>query len=206
MAIPENAEQKIDLYLSKLRRRLAGVNPQIIREIADELRGHILDKIAAAGEVTPAAVDATLARLGDPEALADEYLTDNLLARATASRSPLRILHSLLRWASLSLAGFLVLTASVMGYFLGIVFVLVAVLRPFHPQTAGLWLLPGTAGDPEFSLRLGFGTVPAAGRDLLGWWIIPVGLIGGCGVVTLTTRLAIACAQRYRRSRVPARG
>ena len=119
MAIPENAEQKIDLYLSKLRRRLAGVNPQIIREIADELRGHILDKIAAAGEVTPAAVDATLARLGDPEALADEYLTDNLLARATASRSPLRILHSLLRWASLSLAGFLVLAASVMGYFLG---------------------------------------------------------------------------------------
>ena len=127
-------------------------------------------------------------------------MTDNLLARAEASRSPVRILESLFRWASLSVAGFFVLVGSMMGYFLGTVFILVAALKPFHPQTAGLWLLRDSAGDPEISLRLGFGTVPATGRDLLGWWIVPIGLLAGCAVVMLTTRFALWCARQYRRS------
>lgn len=200
MAITDDAKQQIEIYLSRLRRRLAGVNPQEIHEIVEELRGHILDKVATQGEATAADVDAALAALGSPEELADEYLTDNLLARAAASRSPLRILQSLQRWASLSFAGFLVLSGAALGYFLGIVFILVAALKPFHPQTAGLWLLPNSGGDSEFSLRLGFGTAPATGRELLGWWIVPVGLFAGCAVVTLTTRFALWCARRYRRS------
>jgi hypothetical protein len=201
MAIAADAKQKIDMYLGRLRRRLAGVNEQEIREIVEELRGHIMDKVAIGGVAT-ADVDAALAALGSPEELADEYLTDNLLARAAASRSPVRILQSLLRWASLSVTGFFVLGGSVLGYFLGIVFILVAALKPFHPQTAGLWLVRDSAGDPEFSLRLGFGTVPGTGRDLLGWWIVPVGLFVGCAVVTLTTRFALGCARRYRQSHV----
>jgi hypothetical protein len=117
-----------------------------------------------------------------------------------ASRSPVRILESLFRWASLSVAGFFVLVGSMMGYFLGTVFLLVAALKPFHPQTAGLWLLRDSAGDPEISIRLGFGSVPAAGRDVLGWWIVPIGLLAGCAVLMLTTRFALWCARQYRRS------
>jgi len=124
----------------------------------------------------------------------------DLLARAEASRSPVRILESLFRWASLSAAGFFVLVGSMMGYFLGTVFILVAALKPFHPQTAGLWLLRDSTGDPEISLRLGFGSVPGAGRDVLGWWIVPIGLLAGCAVVMLTTRVALWCARQYRRS------
>jgi hypothetical protein len=200
MTMPGDGDQRIDAYLGRLRVRLLGVNEQEVREIIEELRSHILDKVAAGGEATAARVDAALATLGNPEELANEYMTDNLLARAEASRSPVRILESLFRWASLSVAGFFVLVGSLMGYFLGTVFLLVAALKPFHPQTAGLWVFGDSARDPELSLRLGFGSVPAAGKEVLGWWIVPIGLLAGCALVLLTTRFALWCARQYRRS------
>jgi HAAS len=200
MTITGDVKQRIEAYLSTLQGRLRGASDAEVREIVEELRSHIIDKAAASGEATAAGVDAALAALGSPEELADEYMTDNLLARAEASRSPVRIMESLFRWASLSVAGFFVLVGSMVGYYLGTVFLLVAALKPFHPQTAGLWLLRGSTGDSEISLRLGFGSVPAGGMDILGWWIVPIGLLAGCAVVMLTTRFALWCARQYRRS------
>ena len=200
MTMAGDAQQRVEAYLGRLRQLFRGMNAEDAREIVEELRSHLMDRVAAGGEATAAGVDAALAALGSPEELANEYMTHNLLARAEASRSPVRILESLFRWASLSVAGFFVLVSSVMGYFLGTVFILVAALKPFHPQTAGLWLLRDSTGDPEISIRLGFGTVPATGRDVLGWWIVPIGLLAGCAVLMLTTRFALWCARQYRRS------
>jgi hypothetical protein len=201
-----DAERRIEAYLGRLRGRLRGVKEDEVREIVDELRSHILDKAAANGEITAAGVEAALAALGSPEELASQYMTDNLLARAEVSRSPVRILKSLFRWASLSVAGFFVLLGAILGYFFGAVFILVAALKPFHPHSAGLWIFPNGSGDFEMSFRLGFGIPPAGGRDVLGWWIVPIGLLAGCGLVMLTTHIAIWFVRQYRRSRVLARG
>ena len=197
-----DAQQRIETYLTRLRARLRGISDQDVREIVDELRSHILDKASTRGEMTAGVVDAVLAALGSPEKLASEYTTDNLLARAEMSRSPVRILQSLFRWASLSIAGFFVFLGSIVGYFLGVAFILCALSKPVHPRTAGLWIFPAGAGDSTVSLRLGFGSAPVGGRDVLGWWIVPVGLIVGCGIVMLTTRFALWCVRQYRRSRV----
>jgi uncharacterized membrane protein len=202
----DEAQQKIESYLTKLRGHLRGLSEETTREILKELRSHIMEKAAADG-MTVAAVDATLAALGRPEELAKEYVTDELLARAEVSRSPFRILGGLLRWASLSVAGFFVLVASITGYFLGAVFILVAALKPFHPETAGLWVLREAAGDSSFSIHLGFGYAPVAGREVLGWWIVPIGLLSGCLLLILTTRFAVFCSRLYRKSRaLPSRG
>ena len=167
---------------------------------------HILDRAAQSedmsGEAKPAAIDTALAALGSPEELADQYVTDNLLARAEISRSPLRILRSLFRWGSLSVAGFFVLLGSLVGYFFGVVFMLVAVAKLFHPHTAGLWTFPSGRDDFEFSFRLGFGSVPSGGREVLGWWIVPIGWLGGGALVMLTTYIAVGFVRRYRRSLV----
>jgi hypothetical protein len=206
MLMASDAQQKIDGYLSRLRGRLRGLNPDDVREIVDELRGHIVDKAAGSGDMTPAGVDAALAALGSPEELASEYVTDNLLARAEVSRSPLRILESLFRWASLSVAGFFVLMGSILGYFLGGAFMWCAVLKLIHPQSAGLWVNRDIAGDVQMSLRMGFGSPPVGARDVLGWWVMPIGLLAGCGLVILTTRLAVWCARQYRKSRALPQG
>jgi uncharacterized membrane protein len=200
------AQQKIESYLTKLRGHLRGLSEETAREILKELRSHIMEKAAAEG-TTAAAVDAALAALGMPEELAQEYVTDELLARAEVSRSPLRILDGLVRWASLSIAGFFVLVASITGYFLGVVFILVAALKPFHPDAAGLWVLGDAAGDSSLSIHMGFGYAPVVGHEVLGWWIVPIGLLSGCLLLILTTRFAVLCSRLYRKSRaLPSRG
>ncbi|HEY6304325.1 MAG TPA: hypothetical protein VIX14_14815 [Terriglobales bacterium] len=213
-----DAQPRIETYLSRLRQRLRGVNDRDAREIVEELRSHIMDKAAASGkasgesagevhgELTPAAIDAALAGLGSPEELASQYITDDLLAQAEVSRWPLRILKSLFRWASLSVAGFFVLIGSIGGYFFGTVFILVAVAKLFHPRTAGLWVFPNGGGDFEMSFRLGFGSAPAGGRDLLGCWIIPIGWLVGCGLVMLTTYITVRFMRQYRKSLVLPQG
>lgn len=196
----DDARQRMDAYLDRLRARLRGLGEAEAREIVAEIESHIVDRATVGDAMTSAAVDAALARLGSPEALAAEYVTGDVLARAEVSRSPWRVLESLFRWASLSVSGSLVLMASIGGYFLGAVFILCAALKPFHPRTAGLWLVPDDAGDAVFSLRMGFEGAPAGGRDLLGFWIVPAGLVAGSLLLIVTTRFALFCARRYRQS------
>jgi len=196
----DDAGRRMDAYLDRLRARLGGLNEAEVREILTELRSHIVERASVGGAMTAAAVDAALIRLGSPEALAAEYVTGEVLARAEVTRSPWHVLDSLFRWGSLSVSGSLVLLASIVGYCLGAAFLLCAALKPLHPHAAGLWLVPDDAGDSALSLRMGFEGAPAGSRDLLGFWIVPVGLVVGSLMVMLTTRFALWCARRYRKS------
>ena len=200
MTVASDAQQKIDSYLNRLRGSLRGLAPEEIRDILDELRSHIADKAAAGGELTAAGVDAALAALGNPDELAREYVTDAVMVRAEVNRSPASVLASLFRWASVSLGGFFVLLVSIIGYGTGISFFLVGLLKPFHPDRAGLWVWRNS-GDIIYSVRLGFGDPPAGARELLGWTITPFGLSVGAGLFMLTTHFALWCARQYRRSR-----
>ena len=195
-AISLDGRQRIEAYLEKLRKSLAGISREDALDIVRKLRSHILEKAAEGGELTTPAVEATLSALGSPHELAAQYLADNLLARATRSRSPIVLLHALIRWASLSIAGLFVLLGCIVGYVVGASLVVCAILKPLHPRTAGLWKL----SDESYSLRLGFGNVPAFGRELLGWWIVPVGLLAGGGLCLVTSHFALWCARKYRGS------
>jgi uncharacterized membrane protein len=196
-----DAHQKIETYLGTLRTCLRGINEQDVRDIVEELRGHILEKASVSGETTAGEVDAALASLGSPEDLAGEYMMDNLLARVEVSRSPVRILGTLFRWASLSAAGVFVLVCATVGYFLGVAFILTALLKPFHLKTAGLWIYRTGTGALASSLRLGFGSPPVGGSEVLGWWIVPIGLVVGFALVLVTSYFALWCARQFRRSR-----
>ncbi len=196
----DRAEKKVNGYLDALRKRLRGMSELDADDIVAELRAHIVEQASAGGAMTVESVEATLAALGSPEELASEYVTDDLLARAQVSRSPVRILRSVFHLASLSFAGFCVLLTTVTGYTLGVVALLAGFMKLIHPHTAGVWLLQ--AGDDlEISVRMGFGSVPAAGREVLGKWLVPIGLVLGCGLLVLTTKFSVWCLQRYRNSR-----
>lgn len=201
MNVAGEAQQRIERYLKDVRQRLPGLREEQLDEISGELRSHILERAFRGDEVTIEGVNAALEALGSSEELAREYAKDEVLARAQVSRTPWRLLDSLFGWATMSLAGFVVLMVTLCGYFLGIVFLLVAALKPFHPATAGLWALRDRAGDLELSIRMGFGVAPSNGHELLGWWIIPLGMVAGCGLVVGTTRFARWCVRMYRRSR-----
>ena len=195
-----DGQEKIEAYLANVRAKLHGLNRHEAREIIDELRGHILDKAAAEGEITSAGVDSALAALGSPAALAQDYAVEALRARAEGGRTPGHVLEGLFRWAGLSTSGFLVLLSSTAAYLAGGAFALCAFLKPFHPHTAGLWMMPGGPGDTEISLRLGFGSAPEGGREMLGWWIVPLGFMVAWGLVMLARRHTATWDRRHRGS------
>jgi uncharacterized membrane protein len=194
------AQHKIDSYLEKLRQGLCGMSDVNAHEIVEELRSHILDKASAGGDLTEPAVDMALAALGTPEILAKEYLTDELLARTASTRSPVRIIDGLFRWASLSVAGLFALLASLAGYSFGFLCLLCALLKAVHPRTAGVWSLLDASGDTTISVRLGFGPAPQNGHDLLGLWIVPFGLAAGFTCLLLTTSFARWCIRQFRQT------
>lgn len=197
MTIPNDARRKIDAYLDRLRRSLRSLREEDAREIVEELHSHILDKTEGAQNST--AVEAALAGLGTPEELAAEYLTNDLVSRAQATRSPWLVLRSLFRWASLSLAGFLLLIPSLVSYFVSVVFAWAAFFKPIHPEDTGLWVIP-KPNDYELSLHMGFGAPPANGHEVLGWWIIPLGLGLGVGLFLLTLQIDLWFLGRLRRT------
>jgi hypothetical protein len=92
------------------------------------------------------------------------------------------------------------LTSVLCGYFVAGAFFLCALLKPIYPKTAGLWSL-ADAGDLSLSLRLGVSGAPANGRELLGWWIVPLGLFLGLVLVLFTFRFGLWSIRKFRRTR-----
>lgn len=176
----------LDEYLDELRAQLRG-GPDA-DDIVAEIRSHVLD----AGPD----VRATLARLGTPAELASLYSTER-------SYSPSLLLRTLFRFATVSIGGFFALVGLIAGYVLAISFFLAAIVKPFAPHRTGVWRL----ADGEISLRLGLSgrAEPAGSEELLGWWIVPVGLLAGALVLWLTPRFGRWATRRLRRSLVASR-
>jgi uncharacterized membrane protein len=182
MTLTGESEKRIERYLAALRKRLSELVDEDAQDIVEEIRAHVLDKTAGGAE--PEAMSATLAALGTPEELANRYRTDELLARAQRSRSPVFVFRSLLRWATLSLAGLMVSVVSVAAYCVGTVFVIFAVMKLAWPRTTGLWRVAATDSwifwfGPTF-------TPPPGGHDYFGWWLVPIFLALGLGLMVLT--------------------
>jgi uncharacterized membrane protein len=196
------AAQDLDSYLQKLRAGLRDLPAADADEIIRELRSHILDRAGSAGELSESGVAAALARLGDSEDLAAQYATENLMARAERSRSPWLILRSIFRWASLSFAGFFVFLGALIGYTTAFAFLFCAAAKPFAPKTIGLWVRDASLSS--FSASLGTVDSNSGGREVLGWWIIPIGMAAGVGLSLLTTRFGLWSIRRFRRSRARA--
>lgn len=194
MANANAGQHVVDSYLRKVRAGLRSLTGTQVSEFIEELRSHIRDRAEAEGELNEASVLAALDSLGRPEDLAAMYLAENIVARAEESFSPWLIMKGVFRWAALSSAGVFVLLGSLVGYFLAASFTLCALRKPFVPGRVGLW----QTGPDSFSLTLGF-DAPPPGTEVLGWWIVPLGLLMGAGLLVLTARLGLWGLRRFHR-------
>ncbi len=190
------ATQMLEEYLARVRVGLRGLPAEEITEIVQELRSHVLDRTAADGPLSTEAVRAAVLSLGGAEHLARQYQTEKLFARTHATRSPSLLLQSLFRWATLSVWGFFVCLGSFAAYFLAGSLLLATVMKFLRPHRVGLWLLPGEPG--QLSLRMGFGSLPASGQEVLGWWLVPVGLLVAAGLVLVTFHIDLWTLQMFR--------
>jgi uncharacterized membrane protein len=157
--------QRVDTYLARLERALAGVSPPERSEIVREIRAHILDSVS--GSTDPqGATDRVLRLLGAPEELANRYAAESLFTRARSSFSPLLLVHTSWRWAKLGMRGMAAFFLAIFGYTTALALTVSVFLKPFVPGV-GLWL--GREG-----LNVGVPTHPGQNHELLGQWFVPV--------------------------------
>jgi hypothetical protein len=191
------AEREIEAYLRRLRAALATLPGEQADDIVREIRSHLMESGQGEAGLDAPRVAAALTRLGDPRALAGAYVMDHLALRAQHSRSPILLLRLVTLWARRSLEGVAALTVAFIGYGIALVALGCAFFKPFMPSRIGLWMWEITPGDPSF--QLGRVSVPPAdARELLGWYIVPFGLVIGGLALVATTRYLRAKVRRYR--------
>ena len=194
MSHPAKVQEKIDAYLMQLRRSLGELPPDEVTEILQEIRGHILERAEASGELTDERLVEILKALGRPEDIAPLYHADALMARARSSLSPRVVMRGIHRWSTVSAWGFALFIIGVVGYALGAALILAGLGKIFAPSQIGAWVGP-------HSFDIGVNNDPAA-RDVLGWWLVPFGVVVGSGVMLATTR-ALRWTLRFARIRRP---
>ena len=188
----------IEIYLLHVRNKLQDLPSAQISEILAELRSHILDSVSCTNvPITDATIREALEKLGPPETLAALYLTENLMVRAEASRSPWLVMQTLFRLAMKSVWALAAFMVSFFGYGSAVAFFVCAIAKPFYPNNVGLWW--DTNRHLPTGLSFIFPTPP--GREVLGWWMIPLGLVLCVVLFVATTRFVRWNIRRIRRSR-----
>ncbi len=186
--IDSGLQARIEAYLNRLRHALGALSSEEIEEIVREIRGHIVERAESTDLLNEDALNCILSALGNPEDIASLYQSRAMVARARASTSPLLILTTTVRWAGMSLAGLMACLFGVFGYVMGVGFLVTAILKMLHPDRVGLWV-----GPHMWDLSMGALTTAeldqAHAHELLGWWLIPFGLIVGPLILVITTLL-----------------
>ena len=168
----------VERYLDRVRSALRGMPRAEVDDIVRELRGHIAERSE------PGDVDAALRSLGDPEDLAREYLTDHVTTRAECDRSPIVVLHGLVLLRRRSPAGWIVLALTAFLYAWAFVLGAASIEKILSPHDVGLWYRFGSISLPRLTVD---GPGPAGTREMLGWWIVPVGF-AACAVLLFAAR------------------
>ena len=185
------AAAHLDTYLAQVHRHLKGLPDGEVRETLAELRAHVLDKVA--GDMTVARVEAAIAELGSPREVARVNVTERVVAELEASRrSPWRVFRAIGRLAFVSVYGLFAFLLSVLGYGSAFAFLATAAIKPFAWRYAGLWIERNAPDDYIASWHLGITDNPGRGHEVLGVWIIPIGIVAAVVLGWLTWRFNLA--------------
>lgn len=190
-------DKQIAAYLTSLGNQLAPVTLAAREDILREIGAHIRDSVELG-----APVDIILARLGTPEELAAQYRDGALIREASRSLSPVLLLKATLRLAAKGVVGAAVFFAAFVGYATSLSLFLMGLLKPFMPSSVGMWAsrsVTTTSTDPH-NPAVTFGIqAHSTPHEILGWWAIPIGIVGGIVVFAITT-IAVRCYLRISRS------
>jgi len=195
MTQSKQIQSRIDTYLINLRKCLGELPQEEVQDVLLEIRGHILEQSEAKGDLTETKLREILKALGRPEDIGVLYQSESMIARARASWSPHLIFRTTMRWAMRSARGFSIFMLGLVGYVFSFGFFFSALAKPFYPENIGLWLGPNL-------LSMGYHHNTDGVEELLGWWVIPVGLVFG-GLFLVGTTRALRWALQFARPMLP---
>ncbi|MCW8109098.1 hypothetical protein OPS25_11380 [Alteromonas ponticola] len=183
-----NYDRQINQYLITLAQYMSRLDTQQANEVIREIESHIYDVIDNAEiEGRPIAIDEVLARFGSPRQLAQQY-SDHLLMGTPPPPG-----FTALRKIKKSVTAGVFYGSGIVGYILGAVLIIIGILKVFMPESVGVWV-----NDHGQSIILGVvEQAPLSSDELLGIWLIPVGIATGSLITYLTYRL-LSVLKQYR--------
>jgi hypothetical protein len=214
--MPARELEMVERYLADIRTAAKGAPALELNEFIEEIRSHIVDRLASTNDV-----ETVLRAMGDPRQLAAQFTSQVGLRREARSFSPWSLLRGMLRWSVAGTAGLLSFVLSLFGYGCAFVFFASLLLKPLFPDRIGVWLGPestvtygfwdghivnssvyGISVRPAFQLSLGT-LSPTDGpvRELAGQHIYTIGVLGGCLALFATTLFSRWVMQRFGRRR-----
>ena len=187
MILSDAGESRVGGYLFVLERSLnLGLPRDVARDATREIESHVRERIAAVSESSDerAALEQILAELGPPLRVAQAYSTERTLDEAVITGRLLPMARAIAHLAATTILGFLAALGLLAGYMFGVVFLVLAALKPIFPDNVGFWVVNGPGSMPSsLSARFPADGVPAGGN-----WVILIGLVFGLGFLLLTHR------------------
>jgi hypothetical protein len=204
--LSDTGTSRVNGYLFVLERSLATFLPRdSVRDAVSEIDSHLRDRIAAADAVPDerAALEKILSDLGPPVRVAQAYSVERTVDEAVVTGKILAIVRAVWHVAMSTVSGFFAGLGLFIGYVMGGGFVVLALLKPLFPDNIGIWVNDRSiANGFDIGLRMGAGPGVRSGEHLVGgYWVIPIWLVAGFGLVLLTHRGARSFLGWWRRRR-----
>jgi len=164
------------------------------RELVLELRSHLAESFAVAGELGDAdelaRVRAAIARLGRPRDFLRPILADHLLEQGANTFHPRLLAEGLYHNVFGGLKAGIISVAFAVGYVLIIVFAAMALMKAFVPSHVGYFVYPN--GTRTFGILAD----TTGAREALGFWVVPLALAATTVLYILLT-LGLRATRRF---------
>ena len=207
MKLSEAGESRVNGYLFVLERSLLTFLPHdTARDAVREIDSHLRDRIAVV-DATPnerAVLEKILSDLGPPLRVAQAYSVERTVDEAVITGKFFAIARAVWHVAMSGVTGFLVGFLALCGYMIGGAFVVLGSMKPFFPDQIGFWVNDDSALKGfDLAWRMGLG--PGVRHEHLvgGYWIVPICLAAGFGLLFLTHRGVRRFLNWWRRRRAP---
>ena len=192
MTLSESGQSRVNGYLFVFERSLLTFLPtEIARDAVREIDSHLRDRIAAAAGAPDerTALEKILSDLGPPQRVAQAYSVERVVEEAVVTGKVFAIVRAVWHVAMSGVLGFFAAFSLFCGYLIGAVFIIFAMMKPIFPENIGFWVNDDSplAG---FDLAWRAGVGPGVRHEHLagGYWVIPICLIAGFGLLFLTHR------------------
>jgi hypothetical protein len=181
----------LERYLARLATALAALPESERREILRETRSHVLERALRSPD---RATEAVLAELGPPADYARPFLPEAGRALGT----PTSALHRLALVATAGWRTFPILAVVLASYTVAVSAFAIAVWKIVEPDGTGFWVNDLAGERPSFGLAVS--DPRQKGREVLGYWLVPIGLGIAAGIHVAMSALLRRVLRRDRRS------
>ena len=195
MELSPTGQSRVRGYLYVLERSLRSfLSPAQVEDALRELESHIADRVADAQPVPDekTALERILTHLGTPLTVARAYSAEMTAEEAVVSGRFVAVARSLLYFGAAGVKGFFIAILLFVGYTVGLAIAALAPLKLIAPANVGLILVNG--------IPVALGAVFPIPDDAVvvgGYWLVPVMLVVGGGILLLTHRAARAMVRRF---------